>query len=166
MPKFLPVFFKIAPNIDISVSVMEDYIPQAVEKGEFNIGIDRQLPNTDKIIYKNVCEGKIKLVVPNTEDNKYLKTELDFFRKYRILAGNHPSYWTNLIDKILGVYPEADITNISSVHASECLIKANQGISYLPIYIFKDSDNNNIRIIESKIIDDPISFTYFILISF
>lgn len=160
MPKFLPIFFDVAPNIDISISVMNEYIAQAIEENRYTIGIDRQLPNTDKINYSNVCEGKIKLVVPNIEENKYLESEIDFFKKYRILAGNHPSYWDGLTDKIYELFPEADITNISSVHATECLIRANQGISYLPTYIFKDSDNKNIRIIESKFIEDPISFTY------
>ncbi|MBU3157599.1 LysR family transcriptional regulator [Clostridium estertheticum] len=162
MPKFLPIFFDVAPNIDISISVMDDHIPQAIEENTYHIGIDRKLPNTDKVIYKNVCEGKIKLIVPNVNANKYLKSEIDFFRKYRILSGNHPSYWTGLIDKIYEIVPEADITKISSVHVTESLIKADQGISYLPIYIFKNSVNKDIRIIESKLIEDPISFTYII----
>ena len=67
-----------------------------------------------------------------------------------------------MIDKIHEIVPEADITNISSVQVTESLIKADQGISYLPIYIFKDSVNKDIRIIESKLIEDPISFTYVI----
>lgn len=160
MPKFLPIFFEVAPNIDISISVMNEYIAQAIEENRYTIGIDRRLPNTDKINYLNVCEGKIKLVVPNIEENKYLDNELDFFKKYRILAGNHPSYWGKLFEEIYKLYPEADITNISSVHTTECLIKANQGISYLPTYIFKESTSKNIRIIDSKYIEDPISFTY------
>lgn len=160
LPKFLPTFFDVAPNIDISVSVMNDHISQAIEENKYTIGIDRRLPNTDKISYLNVCEGKIKLVVPNVEENQYLDNELDFFRKYRILVGNHPSYWEKLINQIYTLFPEADITNISSVHTTECLIKANQGISYLPTYIFKNSDSKDIKIIESKLIEDPISFTY------
>jgi LysR family transcriptional repressor of citA len=160
MPKFLPAFFEVAPNIDISISVMDEHIAQAVKESKYNIGIDRRLPNTDKINYSNVCEGKIKLVVPNIEENKYLDSEFDFFKKYRILAGNHPLYWERLTDKIYELFPEADITNMSSVHATECLIRANQGISYLPTYIFNDSDNKDIRIIESKFIEDQVSFTY------
>lgn len=162
MVKFLPIFFEAAPNIDISISVMNEHIPQAIEENRYAIGIDRRLPNTDKINYSNVCEGKIKLVVPNIEENKYLDNELDFFKKYRILAGNHPSYWEKLFEEIYKLYPEAEITNISSVHTTECLIKANQGISYLPTYIFEESNSNSkdIRIIDSKYIEDPISFTY------
>ena len=93
MPKFLEIFFEAAPNIDISISVMDDYIPQAIEEKKYHIGIDRKLPNTNKVNYKNVCEGKIKLIVPNVEANKYLESEIDFLRKYRVLSGNHPSYW-------------------------------------------------------------------------
>lgn len=160
MPKFLPVFFEAAPNIDISISVVNEHIAQAIEENRYTIGIDRRMPNTDKINYSNVCEGKIKLVVPNIEENKYLDSELDFFKKYRIFAGNHPTYWDKLLEEIYKLYPEVDVTNISSVHATECLIKANQGISYLPTYIFKDSNSESIRIIDSKFIEDPISFTY------
>ena len=162
MPKFLPIFFEAAPNIDISISVMDEYISQAIEENNYHIGIDRKLPNTDKVNYKNVCEGKIELIVPNVEENKYLQNEVDFFKKYRIISGNHPSYWTGLIEKIHEITPGADFTNISSVHVTESLIKADQGISYLPIYIFKDSVNKDIRILESKLIEQPISFTYVI----
>ncbi|QAA32309.1 LysR family transcriptional regulator [Clostridium manihotivorum] len=160
MPSFLPIFFEAAPNIDISISVMDEYIPQAIEENRYTIGIDRRLPNTDKINYLNVCEGKIKLIVPDVEENKNLVNELDFFKKYRILAGNHPSYWEKLIEEVYKLYPEADITNISSVHTTECLIKANQGISYLPTYIFKEQKDKNIRVIEANHIEAPISFTY------
>jgi DNA-binding transcriptional LysR family regulator len=160
MPRFLPIFFEAEPNIDISISVMDEYIPQAIEDNRYTIGIDRRLPNTDKINYLNVCEGKIKLIVPDVEENKYLVSELDFFKKYRILAGNHPSYWEKLIEEIYKLYPEADITNISSVHTTECLIKANQGISYLPTYIYKNQNDKNIRVIEANHIEAPISFTY------
>lgn len=162
MPKFLPIFFEAAPNIDISISVLDSNISEAIEENNYHIGIDRRLPNTDKVNYANVCEGKIKLVVPNVDENKYLESEVDFFKKYRILSGNHPLYWTDLIEKIGEIVPEADFTNISSVHVTESLIKADQGISYLPIYIFKDSVNKDIRIIESNLIEDPISFTYVI----
>jgi LysR family transcriptional repressor of citA len=162
MPKFLPIFFEAAPNIDISISVLDSNISETIEENNYHIGIDRKLPNTDKVNYANVCEGKIKLIVPNVNENKYLISEVDFFKKYRILSENHPSYWINLVEKIREIVPEADFTNISSVNVTESLIKADQGISYLPIYIFKDSVNKDIRIIESKLIEDPISFTYVI----
>lgn len=162
IPKFLPIFFKAAPNIDISISVMDEYITQAIEENRYHIGIDRKLPNTTKVNYSNVCEGKIKLIVPNIEENRYLENEIDFFKKYRVLAGNHPSYWSELTDKIYEIFPKADITNISSVHATESLIRADQGISYLPIYIFKDSNDKGVKIVESKFIENPISFTYVI----
>lgn len=162
MPKFLLTFFEAAPNIDISISVMDDHISQAIEGNNYHIGIDRKLPNTANVNYRNVCEGKIELVVPNVVANKYLESEVDFFKKYRIISGNHPSYWTDLIEKIHEITPEADFTNISSVHVTESLIKADQGISYLPLYIFKDSVNKDIRIVESKLIEQPLSFTYII----
>lgn len=45
------------------------------------------------------------------------------------------------------------------MHTSIKLIEMNQGISFLPIYITTDSDYN-ISVINTKILQAPISFTY------
>ena len=87
--------------------------------------------------YKNVCEWKIQLAVLNTSENSNLSTEIEYFQKYRMLTNNHPTYW-------------------------EDLIKADQGVSYLPIYIVKGLRQSQSKLIEPKDITPPNSFTYLI----
>lgn len=160
IPKFLPIFFEAAPNINISVSIVDNMLARSVEEGRCDIGIDRQVPNIKSLFYENVCEGKIKLVVPNNAENNKISDELEYLKKYRIFTDNHPIYWENLKDRILELEPKAELVSIESVNATENLIKSNQGISYLPIYIFKDNPSDKIKFINSKFIEDPISFTY------
>lgn len=74
LPKFLPILFNAAPQIDIATTVLDQYIPQAIED----------------------------------------------------------------------------------------LISANQGVSYLPVYIVKESCKSKIRLIAPQKIESPISFTYLI----
>ena len=162
LPKFLPILFNAAPQIDIATTVLDQYIPQAIEDNQYDIGIDRREPNKAKVQYKNVCEGKIQLAVPNLPENDSLTSEDDFFRKYRIITDNHPTYSDNLKTSIRHLYPDANFVSISSVRATEDLISANQGVSYLPIYIVKGSDQSKIRLIAPQKIESPISFTYLI----
>lgn len=162
LPKFLPILFNAAPQIDITTMVLDQYIPQAIEDNQYDIGIDRREPNTTKVQYKNVCEGRIKLAVPNLPENDSLASEDDFFRKYRIISDNHPTYWDSLKTSISSLYSDANFVSISSVRATEDLISANQGVSYLPVYIVKGNDQSKIRLIAPQKIESPISFTYLI----
>lgn len=162
LPKFLPILFNAAPQIDITTMVLDQYIPQAIEDNQYDIGIDRREPNTTKVQYKNVCEGRIKLAVPNLPENDSLASEDDFFRKYRIISDNHPTYWDSLKTSISSLYSDANFVSISSVRATEDLISSNQGVSYLPVYIVKGNDQSKIRLIAPQKIESPISFTYLI----
>lgn len=161
IPQFLPTFFKDVPNIDISISVTNNSIPELVESGEYHIGIDRMEPFSTKLNREKVCEGTIKLIVPNIESNKALNDELSFFKKYRLLVNNHPTYWKSLLKEIQQHYPQIETTSIEDVTVTEQLIKSNQGISYIPIYILnKISKSKRMRIIEPTLIKPPVSFTY------
>lgn len=162
LPKFLPILFNAAPQIDIATTVLDQYIPQAIEDNQYDIGIDRREPNTTKVQYKNVCEGRIQLAVPNLPENDSLISEDDFFKKYRIITDNHPTYWDSLKTSINALYSDANFVSISSVRATEDLISANQGVSYLPVYIVKGSSQSKIRLIAPQKIESPISFTYLI----
>ena len=162
LPKFLPILFNAAPQIDIATTVLDQYIPQAIEDNQYDIGIDRREPNTTKVQYKNVCEGRIQLAVPNLPENDSLISEDDFFKKYRVITDNHPTYWDTLKTSISNLYPDANFVSISSVRATEDLISANQGVSYLPVYIVKESCKSKIRLIDPQKIESPISFTYLI----
>ncbi|HHD1274080.1 TPA: LysR family transcriptional regulator, partial [Staphylococcus aureus] len=53
----------------------------------------------------------------------------------------------------------AQFLSINDVHTSIKLIEMNQGISFLPLYITTNSDYN-ISVINTKILQAPISFTY------
>lgn len=162
LPKFLPILFNAAPQIDIATTVLDQYIPQAIEDNQYDIGIDRREPNTTKVQYKNVCEGRIQLAVPNLPENDSLISEDDFFKKYRVITDNHPTYWDSLKTSINNLYSDANFVSISSVRATEDLISANQGVSYLPVYIVKGSNQSKIRLIAPQKIESPISFTYLI----
>lgn len=161
IPKFLPIFFKNAPNIDISISVTNNNIPELVERDEYHIGVDRMEPFSSKLNTEKLCEGTIKLVVPNIESNKEFNDELFFFKKYRLLVNNHPTYWESLLKEIQSHYPQIETTSIEDVTVTEQLIKSGQGISYIPIYILnKISKSNKLRVIEPNLIKPPVSFTY------
>lgn len=160
LPKFLPIFFEKEPNIHISTTVLDDHIPQAIIDGEFDIGIDRKEPFAKKIQCKNVCEGKIQLAVPNVAGNNDLSSELEYFQKYRILSDNHPTYWEDLEKRIRKLCPKANFVSISSVRSTEDLIRANQGVSYLPTYIIDRLEQSQIKLIEPNAIPSPVSYTY------
>lgn len=161
IPKFLPIFFKNAPNIDISISVTNNNIPELVERDEYHIGVNRREPFSSKLNTEKLCEGTIKLVVPNIESNKEFNDELFFFKKYRLLVNNHPTYWGSLLKEIQNHYPQIETTSIEDVTVTEQLIKSSQGISYIPIYILnKISKSNKLRVIEPNLIKPPVSFTY------
>lgn len=161
IPRFLPIFFKNAPNIDISISVTNNNIPELVERDDYHIGVDRMEPFSSKLNTEKLCEGTIKLVVPNIESNKEFNDELFFFKKYRLLVNNHPTYWESLLKEIQNHYPQIETTSIEDVTVTEQLIKSGQGISYIPIYILnKISKSNKLRVIEPNLIKPPVSFTY------
>lgn len=169
LSKFLEDFFVMAPNIEISVSVQDDGIPESILDDTFDIGISRKMPTNRSVNYKNVCEGSIRLIVPNVPENKYLQTETDYFRKYRVITDNHPVYWAALKEQITAKYQNAEMISITSVNATQSLIKANQGVSYLPLYIFRQEmdkaatlENTHYKVIESQEIPAPISYTYLI----
>ncbi|HDE6020817.1 TPA: LysR family transcriptional regulator [Staphylococcus aureus] len=107
---------------------------------------------------EKVCEGKIVLIAPNKENN-HLLTEASLFEKYKIISDNHPEYWSSLKNNILNIYEKAQFLSINDVHTSIKLIEMNQGISFLPLYITTNSDYN-ISVINTKILQAPISFTY------
>lgn len=98
------------------------------------------------------------MIAPNKENN-HLLTEASLFEKYKIISDNHPEYWSSLKNNILNIYGKAQFLSINDVHTSIKLIEMNQGISFLPIYITTDSDYN-ISVINTKILQAPISFTY------
>lgn len=160
IPKFLPLFFQEAPYINISISVVDMNLSQKIIDNTYDIGINRELPNTNKLYYKNICEGKIRLIVPNCIEDRSFKTEVEYFQKYRILCNNHPVYWEKLQESIYEVYPNAKFISISSVHATENMIHIGQGVSYLPLYILKNRSQNTLKCFDSIKIPAPISFTY------
>lgn len=161
IPRFLPIFFKNVPNMNISISVANNNIPELIERDDYHIGVDRMEPFSSKLNREKICEGTIKLVVPNIESNKDMNDELSFFKKYRLLTNNHPTYWKGLLKDIQQHYPQVETTSIEDVTVTEQLIKSNQGISYIPVYILKNiSKSGKLRIIEPNLIQPPISFTY------
>lgn len=98
------------------------------------------------------------MIAPNKENN-HLLTEASLFEKYKIISDNHPEYWSSLKNNILNIYEKAQFLSINDVHTSIKLIEMNQGISFLPLYITTNSDYN-ISVINTKILQAPISFTY------
>ena len=101
LPQFLQEFFQRYPDIDISVSVLNSHIEQAIETNTFDIGIDREVPYSKKIISEKICEGKIALFYPKTTVKC---DELQLFKNYKILSDNHPVYWENLKKKSLSLF--------------------------------------------------------------
>lgn len=162
IPKFLPILFKNEPDMEISIIVKNTNIVDYIEENNCDIGILREKPYSSKINCEKVCEGKVKLVVPNIKENKGIDDELYYLSKYRILANNHPSYWKDTLEQILTLIPQADVISIEDVKVSEQLIELNQGVSYLPSYILDRNNNNLLKAIEPKHIPSPISFTYLV----
>lgn len=159
IPKFLPSFFEKAPQIDIAVSVEENPELKIADK-TYDVGISRRLPTHNKLTYKKICEGTICLIVPNKHENQSFKTESDYFKKYRILCDNHPHYWKDLKQQIFSVEPNAQFMSITSVHATEYMIRSNQGISYLPLYILNQKEDSQVEAFPSVQVNTPVSFTY------
>lgn len=156
LPQFLQEFFQRYPDIDISVSVLNSHIEQAIETNTFDIGIDREVPYSKKIISEQICEGKIALFYPKT----IVKCdELQLFKNYKILSDNHPVYWENLKKEIIELVPEADFTAINDITVTAKLIEMNQGISFLPLYL-KKTFTDKIAHLEATTVTTPVSFTY------
>jgi probable regulatory protein lysR family len=156
LPQFLQEFFQRYPDIDISVSVLNSHIEQAIETNTFDIGIDREVPYSKKIISEQICEGKIALFYPKT----IVKCdELQLFKNYKILSDNHPVYWENLKKEIIELVPEADFTAINDITVTAKLIEMNQGISFLPLYL-KKTFKDKIAHLEATTVTTPVSFTY------
>ncbi|WP_416828044.1 LysR family transcriptional regulator [Ectobacillus polymachus] len=161
IPKFLPIFFKNSPNIDISISVAQGNITESVENDDFQIGLNRVEPFSSKLNSEKICEGTIKLVVPNMGPNQKIEDELSFLKKYRLIINNHPTYWEPLLKEIQHYFPQVETTSIQDVKVTEQLIKNEQGISYLPVYILKNiSTPEKLKIVEPNFIQPPVSFTY------
>ncbi|NGL71641.1 LysR family transcriptional regulator [Staphylococcus aureus] len=158
MPKFLKSFFNEHPFIDVSLHVKNENIEKDINNHTYDIGISRNQPKLREVHSEKVCEGKIVLIAPNKENN-HLLTEASLFEKYKIISDNHPEYWSSLKNNILNIYEKAQFLSINDVHTSIKLIEMNQGISFLPIYITTNSDYN-ISVINTKILQAPISFTY------
>ena len=156
LPQFLQEFFQRYPDIDISVSVLNSHIEQAIETNTFDIGIDREVPYSKKIISEKICEGKIALFYPKT----IVKCdELQLFKNYKILSDNHPVYWENLKKEIIELVPEADFTAINDITVTAKLIEMNQDISFLPLYL-KKTFTDKIAHLEATTVTTPVSFTY------
>ncbi len=158
MPKFLKSFFNEHPFIDVSLHVKNENIEKDINNHTYDIGISRNQPKLREVHSEKVCEGKIVLIAPNKENN-HLLTEASLFEKYKIISDNHPEYWSSLKNNILNIYEKAQFLSINDVHTSIKLIEMNQGISFLPLYITTNSDYN-ISVINTKILQAPISFTY------
>lgn len=162
IPKFLPVFFKAAPHINVSISVKDHGITSKVREGRYDIGITRELGGLKEISHKSICEGRVKLCVPNIAENINIDDEIEYFKKYRVFSNNHPTYWEKLSSDIYAVNPDVDFCSLSSVNATVNLIQSNQGISYLPAYILKDTNNKYVKFINSKHIEEPYSETFIV----
>lgn len=158
--KFLPLFFESFPDISIDVSILEEGSSKELINGDIDISIGRKELYSNKISTEKICEGKIKLIVPNLAENIDLLDEEDYFQKYRIFSNNHLSYWEPLKKGIYHLIPHAIFTNVDSVITTLKLIEAGQGISYLPTYILAGEQISNVKIIEPLQIESPISFTY------
>jgi len=156
LPQFLQEFFQCYTDIDISVSVLNSHIEQAIETNTFDIGIDREVPYSKKIISEQICEGKIALFYPKTTVKC---DELQLFKNYKILSDNHPVYWENLKKEIIELVPEADFTTINDITVTAKLIEMNQGISFLPLYL-KKTFTDKIAHLETTTVTTPVSFTY------
>lgn len=160
IPKFLPFFFAAAPHINVSFSVADQSMASDIREGRFDLGITRDLNGLKDLSHKNICEGQVKLFVPNTPENGNIHDEIEYLKKYRVFCNNHPTYWEKLKEDIYNIVPQVDFCSISSVSATENLIKSNQGISYLPTYIFRDGHNDSVKFINSEQIEAPYSITY------
>lgn len=160
IPKFLPLFFEKFPNVNVSISISEEGNSKELEEGNTDISISRKKPYSNKIKTEAVCEGKIKLIVPDVIETQGIKDEEFYFQNYKIFSNNHPIYWVKLEKEIYKLVPHAILTNVESVITTEKLIEANQGVSYLPTYVLSDEKINSIKIIEPQQIESPVSFTY------
>ncbi|WRN67444.1 LysR family transcriptional regulator [Staphylococcus aureus] len=158
MPKFLKSFFNEHPFIDVSLHVKMKILKKILIILRMTSGLAEINLKLREVHSEKVCEGKIVLIAPNKENN-HLLTEASLFEKYKIISDNHPEYWSSLKNNILNIYEKAQFLSINDVHTSIKLIEMNQGISFLPLYITTNSDYN-ISIINTKILQAPISFTY------
>lgn len=156
LPKFLPKFFNQYPSINVSISILNNQIAHNIENNTFDIGIDRVEPYSNKIIYEQICEGKIALFYPKNANGL---SEEELYQQYKIFSDNHPLYWDSIKEEVSSIIPEAQFTSIQDIAVTEKLIELGQGISYLPLYLKNDfSDQINYKL--SEMITTPVSFTY------
>lgn len=160
MPKFLPIFLQVAPHIDVKVSIEDHDLEPKILNNLYDIGIQRKVTTSKQLKSKKICEGSIRLIVPNKRENHYFRTESDYFNKYPVICDNHPVYWKDLKSDIFSAEPNSKCLSVASVNATESMIQANQGVSYLPLYILKNNDLSLIKVFDSVTIAPPISFTY------
>lgn len=160
MPKFLPIFTKTAPHINTTIAIEDSDLEHKILHNHYDIGIHRKPPVSNQLKSKKICEGSIRLIVPNKRENHFFKTEADYFNKYPIICDNHPVYWKDLKNDIYSTEPNSKCLSIASVNATETMIQANQGVSYLPLYILKNNDLSLIKVFNSVTIPPPKSFTY------
>ncbi|KAI4446666.1 hypothetical protein C823_001184 [Eubacterium plexicaudatum ASF492] len=92
------------------------------------------------------------------------RQQKSIFQKYRVLTNNHPTYWEDLEKSIIKLYPDANFVSIVSVRSAEDLIKADQGVSYLSIYIVKGLKQSGIKLVEPNP-DKPEKILQFLHIS-
>lgn len=159
MYKFLPIFFEAVPQVSVALQIVEKNLERQMEEKNYDICISREEPYSKKFSAEEICEGTIRLCVPNTPENKLLTEEGQFFEKYKVLSGNHPVYWENLKHKISDLVPDTKFMEVNDVQVTEKLVALNQGISYLPTYVLSDGEQQ-IYFLEPAQILPPLSFTY------
>lgn len=98
LPQFLQEFFQRYPDIDISVSVLNSHIEQAIETNTFDIGIDREVPYSKKSYPNKFVKERLPSFILKQQSNA---TNYNYLKNYKILSDNHPVYWENLKKKSL-----------------------------------------------------------------
>jgi len=160
LPGFLSYIKSIGFEYPLNIQIVDIDANNYLKNNTPDIFITRE--NLDcnlKYTQKKICEGKIRLAVPNIEDNNGHDDENYFLKKYNVISNNHPEYWSSLKKEINNNFPNANFISVNSVSITAELISLNQGISYLPLYLSLHEDKK-IRFISDSIITSPISFTY------
>ena len=159
MTGFVTRFMKMNSGINIALHVVDKDLLASLDKAECDIVITRKRPEISNYYSEQICEGKVRLAVPDTPENSVLNKESDYLKKYSVITDNHPEYWKALKQNINQHYPKSHFISISSVLVAEEMIALDQGISYLPLYLIK-KENKKIKFIEPSSIQAPTSFTY------
>ncbi|EPC8411209.1 LysR family transcriptional regulator [Bacillus thuringiensis] len=159
--KFLPTLFKKAPCLSISVQMIDKKdIVSKLENRELDVVISRVKPFSLKVKTDKIYEGNMKLLVPDVDENANFENEEYYLEKYCIFCDNHPEHWKKLRKKIRNEVPKANFRVIENVLISENLIKANMGVSYLPIHILRDRSDSGVKVIETNLFPELNSFVY------